>query len=187
VNCFEQGNELILDYCAANDHARVDQLYLDYLRIHGGGTNDARPTLRRCTLNLQTGVHQLRDSGVYLELPTINYRRHNMHDYRYCYGVGFQTGIVNDLDNQIVKLDVTSHAVLHWYHPGFYPGEPLFVARPDAAAEDDGVLLSVVLDSHRNTSFLLVLNARDLTEIARADVPQHIPFGFHGMFQRASM
>lgn len=28
---------------------------------------------------------------------------------------------------------------------GFYPSEPVFVASPDAAEEDDGVVLSVVL------------------------------------------
>jgi hypothetical protein len=30
--------------------------------------------------------------------------------------------------------------------------------------------------------FLLVLNAGDLSELARACVPHHIPFGFHGQF-----
>jgi beta,beta-carotene 9',10'-dioxygenase len=30
-----------------------------------------------------------------------------------------------------------------------------------------------------------VLDARDLSERARADVPHHIPFGFHGQFARA--
>jgi beta,beta-carotene 9',10'-dioxygenase len=42
------------------------------------------------------------------------------------------------------------------------------------------VLLSVVLDPAAGTSFLLVLDATDLSEIARARVPHHIPFGFHG-------
>ena len=46
--------------------------------------------------------------------------------------------------------------------------------------EDDGVLLSVVLDASERTSYLLVLDARDLSELARAAVPHHIPFGFHG-------
>jgi len=39
-----------------------------------------------------------------------------------------------------------------------------------------------VLDASRRTSYLLVLDARDLTEIARASVPHHIPFGFHGLY-----
>ena len=55
---------------------------------------------------------------------------------------------------------------------------------PDAAAEDDGVLLSVVLEPDRNASSLLVLDASDLGELARAGVPHHIPFGFHGQHFR---
>ena len=47
------------------------------------------------------------------------------------------------------------------------------------------MLLSVVLDGERGNSFLLVLDARDLAELARAEVPHHIPFGFHGQFARA--
>jgi beta,beta-carotene 9',10'-dioxygenase len=42
---------------------------------------------------------------------------------------------------------------------GRYPGEPVFVAAPDALAEDDGVILSVVLDAQQETSFLLILEA----------------------------
>jgi carotenoid cleavage dioxygenase-like enzyme len=60
----------------------------------------------------------------------------------------------------------------------------VFVAEPDAAEEDAGVLLSIVLDGERGSSFLLVLDARDLSELARAEVPHHIPFGFHGQFAR---
>ena len=32
---------------------------------------------------------------------------------------------------------------------------------------------------------MLALDAKTLTEMARADVPHHIPFGFHGQFTRA--
>ena len=32
------------------------------------------------------------------------------------------------------------------------------------------------------SSFLLVLDAESFAERARAEVPHHIPFGFHGQF-----
>jgi carotenoid cleavage dioxygenase-like enzyme len=54
------------------------------------------------------------------------------------------------------------------------------VPAPGDRAEDEGVLLSVVLDAERETSFLLVLDAGTLEEAARARVPHHIPFSFHG-------
>ena len=37
----------------------------------------------------------------------------------------------------------------------------------------------------RQLDDLLVLDARTLHELARAAVPHHIPFGFHGQFTRA--
>jgi carotenoid cleavage dioxygenase-like enzyme len=61
----------------------------------------------------------------------------------------------------------------------------VFVARPEGEREDDGVLLSVVLDAAAGSSFLLVLDASDLSEVARAGVPHHIPFSFHGQFMRS--
>jgi len=62
------------------------------------------------------------------------------------------------------------------------PGEPIFVPSPEAKAEDDGVVLSVVLDGKRTKSMLLVLNARDMTELARAEMEIPFPLGFHGAF-----
>jgi carotenoid cleavage dioxygenase-like enzyme len=44
------------------------------------------------------------------------------------------------------------------------------------------VLLAIVLDAAAGSSFLLILDASDLSELARARVPHHIPFGFHGAF-----
>ncbi|HUN09591.1 MAG TPA: carotenoid oxygenase family protein, partial [Aggregatilineales bacterium] len=64
-----------------------------------------------------------------------------------------------------------------------YPGEPVFAARPGGTADDDGVLLSVVLDTTAGNSFLLVLDARTLQEVARATLPQAVMFGFHGHFR----
>jgi carotenoid cleavage dioxygenase-like enzyme len=52
-------------------------------------------------------------------------------------------------------------------------------------AIDEGVVLSVVLNAAQGTPFLLVLNARTFSKVARAEVPHHIPFGFHGRFFRA--
>ena len=84
--------------------------------------------------------------------------------------------------DQLVKADVETGQVSIWRAPGQYPGEPVFVAAPDADGEDTGVLLSVVLDGDRGTSFLLVLDATTFTELARAQAPHVVPFGFHGQY-----
>jgi carotenoid cleavage dioxygenase-like enzyme len=106
--------------------------------------------------------------------------RCNERPYRYVWGVGIRSGWLGT----IVKGDLVGGSAGMWERDGCFPGEPVFVARPGAEDEDDGVLLSVVLDSRSERSFLLVLDARSLEELARAEVPHHIPFGFHGQFAR---
>ncbi len=118
-------------------------------------------------------------SDVPLDLPRINYGRCNERPYRYAWGVGWgESGWLES----VVKVDVSSGETAVWAEPGCYAGEPVFVAEPGAEAEDAGVLLSIVLDEERGSSFLAVLDAATLEELARAEAPHHIPFGFHGQF-----
>jgi beta,beta-carotene 9',10'-dioxygenase len=63
-----------------------------------------------------------------------------------------------------------------------YPGEGVFVPYPDRKAEDEGLLLSVVLDVNKGRSFLLILEAQTMEEKARAYLPHTILFGYHGAF-----
>jgi beta,beta-carotene 9',10'-dioxygenase len=79
-----------------------------------------------------------------------------------------------------VKLDLDRGTGSSWHEEGCYPGEPVFVAAPAAGNEDDGVILSVVLDARKAASFLLILDASTFGELGRADAPHHIPFLFHG-------
>jgi len=59
----------------------------------------------------------------------------------------------------------------------------VFVPAPGAVAEDEGVVLSVVLDAETGTSRLVVLDGQSFREVASAAVPHAIPFGFHGLFK----
>jgi carotenoid cleavage dioxygenase-like enzyme len=115
-----------------------------------------------------------------IELPRIDYDRCAGRPYRIVWGAGRTPG--SDFLDSIVRIDIASRAARTWSTYGCYPGEPVFVAEPGAAEEGEGVLLSVVLDARRGTSFLLVLDAHSLAEIARAECPHHIPFSFHGNF-----
>lgn len=142
--------------------------------------------LRRFTINTATGTvtsRTLVDHSA--ELPRINYD-HNTKPYRYVYANGIAKPGESVFLDTIVKLDVESGEATEWRHDNHFPGEPVFVARPDASTEDDGVLLTVVLDASNDTSYLLLLDAHDLSEIARALVPQHVPFGFHGTYTSAN-
>ena len=179
VNAYEDGDEIVVDACTFEDPSIVESLYMDRLRADEPGV---WPHLERFRLNPESGcatVERLVEER--FELPRINYGRCNERPYRYAWGVGMSG---EDWLDRIVKADVVERTTLIWEEPGCYPGEPVFVAEPGAEAEDGGVLLSVVFDGNRGTSFLLVLDAADLSEVARAEVPHHIPFGFHGQFAR---
>jgi carotenoid cleavage dioxygenase-like enzyme len=179
VNAFERDGELVVDLIAYEDPSVIDLLEVDKLRA-GSGLPES--SLRRYRIALDGSGVTREDlaPGLSPELPRINYRRNNMRDYRWMYaGASSEQG---DWTDQIAKVDVTTGDVQRWAEPGCYPGEPLFVERPGAEAEDDGAILSVVLDSATMRSFLLVLDAGSLEEVARAEAPHHIPFGFHGQY-----
>jgi len=88
--------------------------------------------------------------------------------------------------NSLIKFDAQQATHQSWFKPGMYPGEPVFVASPGASQEDAGVVLSLVLDTQQERSFLLALDAATWHELGRATLPHAVPFGFHGQFWEQS-
>ncbi|HVY96125.1 MAG TPA: carotenoid oxygenase family protein [Solirubrobacterales bacterium] len=185
INAFERGeDELVIDLAAYEDAAIVEGLFLERVRRE---TPRSAATARvlRYTLDLGTGsVAEERIGAAQIELPRIDYRERNARPYRFAYGIGVH-GDPDEAEfaDQLVKVDVETGAESSWWEPGSFPGEPVFVPRPEPGrAEDEGVLLSVVLDGRASSSYLLVLDAATMRELGRARVPHHIPFGFHGQY-----
>ncbi|KAH8785159.1 beta,beta-carotene 9',10'-dioxygenase [Diaporthe sp. PMI_573] len=113
------------------------------------------------------------------ELPIINPAYH-ARPYRYVYSLAMSGR--STLMDTIVKTNLVSRAVLQWNNPqGHTPGEAIFVRRPGGVKEDDGVLLSVVLDGFCRRSYLLCLDARTMRETGRAEMDFAVGFGFHGV------
>jgi beta,beta-carotene 9',10'-dioxygenase len=179
INAYEEDGEIVFDLCEFASDQVIESFYLERLRSGEPPSVLPFPIRYRIPTHGRTVSRQPLGELV-LEMPQINYAERNGRPYRYVYGTGIAT-FVGWLD-QLSKLDVTSGEVKTWQQAGSFPGEPVFVARPDGDSEDDGVLLSVTLDVDRGNSFLLVLDARDLLELARVDAPQHIPWHFHGLF-----
>ncbi len=180
VNAFADGDGLAVDVIAYPDAGIIDQLYL--ARLRAGTPLDATGVLTRFHVPLSGDAPVTREvlAAIPLELPRINYEAHAGKPYRYVWGTGIETK--GDFLDSIVKIDTETGKVATWHAAGLYPGEPVFVPAPSAAAEDDGVLLSIVLDIENDVSFLLVLDAATLQEQARAEAPHAIPFHFHGNF-----
>ena len=180
INAYEEGDDVVVDLCSYEDASIVESLYIDRMRKRESASFPP-PVPRR----FRMGPHGLSDEvlvEVPFELPRIDYGRHNGRPYRYGYGAG--ANAPGEFLNVAIKLDVEDRSFEVWQEDGCYPSEPVFVRAPDAAREDEGVALSVVLDTRSGNSFLLVLDAESWTELARAEVPQHVPLGFHGQFFR---
>ena len=101
---------------------------------------------------------------------------------RYVYALG---GLPYSDGSFLLKADAgdaTAAGERRWGPiPGHWPSEPVFVPRPGGADEDDGVLLSVVIDSTtgEGASYLLVLDGATLDEVARVAAPHVVNVGLH--------
>ena len=182
VNAFDRDGEVVVDLVGYDDASVIESFYLH--RLEEPDSAIPPGTLRRYRIPVNPAAGDVTAetlSPTAIELPSIDYGRMNTRaDQRYVYGVGLRGP--RGFYDQLVKIDSSTRTTITWAQDGCYPGEGVFVGRPGRDAEDDGVLLSVVLDAARGISFLLVLDAADLTEIARAELPHPVLFGYHGQF-----
>jgi beta,beta-carotene 9',10'-dioxygenase len=183
VNAFERDDELFVDLLAYPDDAVIRNHYMDALH---SGRSPAAAELRRYRLRPDRSASQEKLADEPLELPRINYETHNGRDYSYVYGIGQDREDAQGWPDRLVKVNVQDGSSRVWREEDCYPGEPVFVPASgrwsSEQEEDSGVILSVVLDAAAGTSLLLVLDAASFDEVARARVPHHIPFGFHGQY-----
>jgi carotenoid cleavage dioxygenase-like enzyme len=89
---------------------------------------------------------------------------------------GFNCLIKADLENETFQYQFLSET------DDRIPGEPVFVPRPGSDREDDGWILALWGDPHRNGSELVILDAAnfDGPALARIRFDHHMTNGFHG-------
>ena len=117
------------------------------------------------------------------DMPNIN-SSHATKPYRYFWNCTFDASRSTFMDG-LCKVDTVTGTGIKWENPlGHSPGEVIFLANPDGTEEDDGVLLTIVLDGFNETSYLLCLDARTMAEMGRADCKGVLPFMFHGQHVR---
>jgi carotenoid cleavage dioxygenase-like enzyme len=116
-------------------------------------------------------------------LPRIDYHRYNTNgQYRFTYGVSLHPQQRKGFYNSLVKIDIKTGNAFYWHEENGYPGEPFFQPSPNSKNDEDGLLVSIVLNAVENRSFLLLLDAVTMQEIARATLPEPVVYGFHGEF-----
>ena len=209
INTYEEDDHVIMDVLAYENASILDKWSLERLRSNEyDQENQATPTRFVFPLNdnvvklsgTKARAEKLASGEVFLtpekigpagfELPTINYRQFNGHKYRFCYGSGvFERGT---FENALCKVDFNAEndedRVKKWYESDdLFPGECIFVPKPDANAEDDGVLVSVVLSANpERKHFVLMLDGKTFQEIGRAHLMSgvgQIPPTIHGVYR----
>ncbi|XP_048211011.1 beta,beta-carotene 15,15'-dioxygenase isoform X3 [Perognathus longimembris pacificus] len=208
VNAYEEDGCLLFDVIAYQDSSLYQLFYLANLNqdFEENSRLTSVPTLRRFALplhvdkNAEVGSNLIRaastratatkekDDCVYcqpellyegLELPQINYA-HNGKPYRYIYAAGVQW---SPIPTKILKYDLLTKSSLKWGEESCWPAEPLFVPAPGAKDEDDGVILSAIVSTDpQKPPFLLILDAKSFTELARASVAVEMHLDLHGLF-----
>ena len=122
------------------------------------------------------------------ELPVTRYSRAYGKDClsvkhpRYVYAFGAFALGSNDYDNwAIFKFDLEKNRVSSYFQEeSVYLSEPLFIRDPEAAAEDDGVLLSQAYFGKEDETKLLVFDARNMEVMATVSTGMRAPLDFHG-------
>jgi len=110
------------------------------------------------------------------DFPLINPEYEGKH---YCFAYG--QAIVETYRQYLVKKNICeSSQDKVWYEENHYTAEPIFIPRPGAEEEDDGVVLVVVMNGFTEESYLLMLDGKTFEKIAVALLPEIVPMSIHG-------
>ncbi|MBM4256107.1 MAG: apocarotenoid-15,15'-oxygenase [Deltaproteobacteria bacterium] len=183
VNAYEDGDEVILD-----GYFQEDPLPKPPEGTSGGlgnmlATIDlhlVKSRLQRWRFNLATGMtREERLDDRILEFGTFN-QRHAGKKYRFAYSCTFEPGWF--LFKGWVKHDLqTGKSWEFKLPPGVYCSESPFAPRLGAVEEDDGYVVSFLIDENTKTSECWVLDAKRIQDgpIARVALPHKISSGTH--------
>uniref|UniRef100_A0A7S2VB98 Uncharacterized protein n=1 Tax=Entomoneis paludosa TaxID=265537 RepID=A0A7S2VB98_9STRA len=85
----------------------------------------------------------------------------------------------------LARLDCETGSIESWMPAKHeFCGEPMFAAKEGGTAEDDGYILSVILDGERQESDLVVLDAKQIGAgpVARVPLGSLVPHGLFGCY-----
>ncbi|CAF1618362.1 unnamed protein product, partial [Didymodactylos carnosus] len=121
------------------------------------------------------------------ELPQIDYFNYMGKFYRYFYAIN--TDIDYEHCGAVRKIDTLTKTHKLWYDENCYTSEPIFLPRPNAKHEDDGVIIISLLRSGiENEVSLVILDAMQMTEIGRVKFCTNgpVPKCLHGWYDAAA-
>lgn len=186
LNAYEDGDELVMDGYFQEDPTPpplpgvprgLGQL-MAYVDEHS-----FKPKLHRWRFDLTTGkTHEEHLDDRILEFGMFN-QRYAGRPYRYAYSTTTKPGWF--LFNGFVKHDL--HTGESWsveLPEGRFASEAPFVPRRDATTEDDGYLVSFVIDEEAGTSECILVDCKRFDEgpVVRIALPHKISSGTHSVW-----
>jgi len=189
LNAYEDGDEIVLDgYFQENpmpgratDVPAEYASLMPYVDLHS-----LQSRLHRWRFNLKTGETSEKhlDDRV-LEFGVFN-QKYAGKKYRYCYSVTAKPGWF--LFTGMVKHDLDTGKSWNLdFGEERYGSEAPFVPRIGAVDEDDGYLVSYIIDMKKNTSECILVDAKDIEAgpVCRIMLPHRITSGTHACWADA--
>ena len=188
ANAFEVENKVCIDSIAYASLPQV-QPETNYQEVDFDSLDPGQ--LWRFTLNLADGsVTKKLIEKWCCEFPSVNPNLVG-REYRYLFiGAAHQDTGRNAPLQGILKLDLaTGERHFHSFAPHGYVSEPIFVPKPNAVAEDEGWVLTLVYDGKNHRSSLAILDGQNVAgePIGLLHLKHHIPYGLHGSWHSAAV
>ena len=196
INSYDDGDDIVIDLATYKTHEICQSLYLDVLKSsRATKALDPPPLATRVifkdvTASKSVGTASVITTKVIIELPTIS-PTYSLRPNKYVYGTSSRG--LSSLWDCIIKVDLEAlhknpseppeSAITRFERHKCTPSEPIFIPRPGATKEDDGVVLIIELDGVKGKSALVVIDAQSFKEIGRAEVEGKefvVPHHFHG-------
>jgi len=182
INAYEEDDSLIFDMVTYPDSGIIDSFYLEKLSDMNERLQESN--LHRFKYNLRSNALQRSQVTAHsLELPTMD-NRFLQKNYNHTYAVGVSDEGHQQFYDQLIKTNMHTGLSLIWKDPDYYPGEPIFIPDNHYNEDDEGVILSILINiaDESKGSKLLVLDAKTFTEIASVQINHSIMPGFHGCY-----
>lgn len=170
MNAWSEGDRITLDV------ARYDELW--------SGNPDVFEIARLHRFEVDLAARSVRETpldNLGIEFPRIRESLNGLRN-RYGYAVWSESD-TGAPGGGIVRYDLQSGARDLYDGGGIHvPNEPVFVPAAPDSAEGEGWLLAYFYDRERAKSDLVVFDATRVAAgpIARVELPQRVPIGFHG-------
>ncbi len=178
TQAWQEGQTLVVEIATYDDGRVFDDLTLE--RRRAGLPLRGIPQLQRYRLQPGRSEAEVQPLGIGLELQQVHPDAPGRRRADCCWGLAAPAD--GSFGSHVLRVDSHTLDQRSWRRDRALHLEPLFVPRPGAQADDDGVLLVPTLADDDEGGVIAVVDASTLEPLAELQAPQVLPFGFHAAF-----